>query len=161
MNTKEKSPVLYETLRILIGEAIVAALTVLVFWLLSLFSLTEFSYTVITGALLGALVVVLNFFFLARSTDKIAVEAMEARGEGEMSEEEIEKFTKEHSARMNNAIKLSFIVRMISMVAALILALITPIFHPIATVVPLLMLRPILTISGLFRRKEEPDAAGH
>ena len=86
---------------------------------------------------------------------------MEARGQGEMSEEEIEKFTKEQSARMNNAIKLSFIVRMASMVAALILALITPIFHPVATVVPLLMLRPILTISGLFRRKEEPDATGN
>ena len=161
MNTKEKSPVLYETLRILVGEVIVAALTVAVFLLLDVFSLTEFSYTVITGALLGAAVVVLNFFFLARSTDKIAVEAMEARGQGEMSEEEIEKFTKEQSARMNNAIKLSFIVRMGSMVGALILALITPIFHPVATLVPLLMLRPILTISGLLRRKEDPDATGN
>ena len=161
MNTKEKSPVLYVTLRILIGEVVVAVLTVAVFLLLDLFSLAEFSYTVVTGALLGALVVVANFFFLARSTDKIAVEAMEARGQGEMSEEEIEKFTKEQSTRMNNAIKLSFIVRMASMVASLILALITPIFHPVATVVPLLMLRPILTISGLFRRKEEPDATGN
>ncbi len=158
MNTKEKSPVFVETLRILIGETIVALLVVGVFLLLDLCSLVTFSYTVITGAALGALVIVLNFFFLARSTDKAALEAIEARGTDEMSDEEIEKFTKEHSAKMNNAIKLSFIVRTVSMLAALVLALITPYFHPIATLVPLLMLRPVITVSGLLRRKEDADA---
>ena len=158
MKLQEKSPVIAETLRILIGEVIVAVLTVGVFLLLDLFSLVEFSYTVITGAALGSAVIVANFFFLARSTDKIALEAIAARGTREMSEEEIEKFTEEHSARMNNAVKLSFIVRMTSMLAALILALISPWFHPIATLVPLLMLRPIITVSEYFRRKEESDA---
>lgn len=161
MNTNEKNPVLYETLRVLVGEVIVAVLTVGVFLLLDLFSLVDFSYTVITGAALGALVIVLNFFFLARSTDKIALEAMAARGVGEMDEEEIEKFTKEQSAKMNNAIKLSFLLRTISMLAALIVALITPYFNAIATIVPLLMLRPILTVSGLLRRKEDVDATGN
>lgn len=149
---------LAETLRILIGEAAVALLTVGVFLLLDLFSLVEFSYTVITGAVLGAAVIVANFFFLARSTDKVALEAMEARGTKEMTEEEIEKFTEEHSARLNNAIKLSFIIRMASMLAALVLALISPWFHPIATLVPLLMLRPVITVSEYFRRKEASDA---
>ena len=149
---------LAETLRILIGEAVVAVLTVGVFLLLDLFSLVEFSYTVITGAVLGAAVIVANFFFLARSTDKVALEAMAARGTTEMTEEEIEKFTEEHSARLNNAIKLSFIIRMTSMLAALVLALISPWFHPIATLVPLLMLRPVITVSEYFRRKEESDA---
>ena len=149
---------LAETLRILIGEAAVAVLTVGVFLLLDLFSLVEFSYTVITGAVLGAAVIVANFFFLARSTDKVALEAMEARGTKEMTEEEIEKFTEEHSARLNNAIKLSFIIRMASMLAALVLALISPWFHPIATLVPLLMLRPVITVSEYFRRKEASDA---
>ena len=63
---------------------------------------------------------------------------------GEITDFCFEKFTEEHSARMNNAVKLSFIVRMTSMLAALILALISPWFHPIATLVPLLMLRPML-----------------
>lgn len=161
MNTKEKNPVLYETLRILIGEALAALLTVGVFWILSLFSVCKFDYTIITGALFGALVIVANFFFLARSTDKIALEALEARGKGEMSEEEIEKFTKEHAAKMNNAIKLSFLLRMGSMIAALVIAFITKWFHPVATLVPLLMLRPVLTVSGLFRRKENTDATGN
>ena len=161
MNTNEKNPVLYETLRVLVGEVIVAVLSVGVFLLLDLFSLVDFSYTVITGAALGALVIVLNFFFLARSTDKIALEAMAARGKGEMDEEEIEKFTKEQSAKMNNAIKLSFLLRTASMLAALIVALITPYFNAIATIVPLLMLRPILTVSGLLRRKEDVDATGN
>lgn len=158
MKLQKKSPVLAETLRILIGEAAVALLTVGVFLLLDLFSLVEFSYTVITGAVLGAAVIVANFFFLARSTDKVALEAMEARGTKEMTEEEIEKFTEEHSARLNNAIKLSFIIRMASMLAALVLALISPWFHPIATLVPLLMLRPVITVSEYFRRKEASDA---
>ena len=158
MKLQEKSPVIAETLRILIGEAVVAALTVGVFLLLDLFSLVEFSYTIITGAVLGAAVIVANFFFLARSTDKVALEAIAARGTREMSEEEIEKFTEEHSARMNNAVKLSFIIRMTSMLAALVLALISPWFHPIATLVPLLMLRPVITVSEYFRRKEESDA---
>lgn len=158
MKLQKKSPVLAETLRILIGEAAVAVLTVGVFLLLDLFSLVEFSYTVITGAVLGAAVIVANFFFLARSTDKVALEAMEARGTKEMTEEEIEKFTEEHSARLNNAIKLSFIIRMASMLAALVLALISPWFHPIATLVPLLMLRPVITVSEYFRRKEASDA---
>lgn len=158
MKLQKKSPVLAETLRILIGEAVVAVLTVGVFLLLDLFSLVEFSYTVITGAVLGAAVIVANFFFLARSTDKVALEAMAARGTKEMTEEEIEKFTEEHSARLNNAIKLSFIIRMTSMLAALVLALISPWFHPIATLVPLLMLRPVITVSEYFRRKEESDA---
>ena len=77
-----------------------------------------------------------------------------------MDEEEIEKFTKEQSAKMNNAIKLSFLLRTGSMLAALIVALITPYFNAIATLVPLLMLRPILTVSGLLRRKEDVDATG-
>ena len=158
MKLQEKSPVIAETLRILIGEAVVAALTVGVFLLLDLFSLVEFSYTIITGAVLGAAVIVANFFFLARATDKVALEAIAARGTREMSEEEIEKFTEEHSARMNNAVKLSFIIRMTSMLAALVLALISPWFHPIATLVPLLMLRPVITVSEYFRRKEESDA---
>lgn len=159
MNSKEKSPVIAETVRILIGEGIVALLTVGVFLLLDLFSLVSFSYTVITGAALGAAVIFLNFFFLAHSTDKVALEAIAARGTREMSEEEIEKFTEEHSARMNNAVKLSFIIRMLSMLAALVLALISPWFHPIATLVPLLMLRPVIMVSEHFRRKEESDAA--
>lgn len=161
MDMNEKSPVLFETLRVLIGEAIVALLTVGVFLLLDALSVVEFSYTVVTGAALGAAVIVLNFFFLARSTDKIALEALEARGKGEMDDEEIEKFTKEHSAKMNNAIKLSFLLRTASMLAALIVALLTPYFNPIATLVPLLMLRPVLTVSGLLRRKENPDATGN
>ena len=159
MNSQEKNPVLAQTLRILIGEGVVALLTVGVYYLLDICSLVTFSYTVITGALLGAAVIVLNFFFLARSTDKIALEALAARGTREMSEEEIQKFTEEHTARMNNAVKLSFIIRMLSMLGALILALLSPWFDPIATLVPLLMLRPVITVSELIRRKEESDAA--
>ena len=57
--------------------------------------------------------------------------------------------------KLENAIKISFIVRMASMLAALVLALLLPIFEVVATLIPLIMLRPILMVSELIRKKEE------
>ena len=42
------------------------------------------------------------------------------------------------------------------MLAALIVAFITDVFNPLATLIPLLMFRPIITILENFRRRGEP-----
>lgn len=153
--SNNKNPVLQQTAAIAIGEGIVCLLILLGYWILDLAGIYEFTYKVVTGALLGAFVIVANFFFLALSVDRATVRALESRPDREMSEEEIERWTAEQRTSLENAIKLSFIIRMASMLAALALALLLPVFEVIATMIPLLMLRPILMVAELLRKKEE------
>ncbi len=148
---KEKNPVMAETLRLLIGELIVSALVILVYALID----KTVRWQVVLSALLGAVVMVVNFFFLARSTDKLFVAAMEARGSGEMDDEQIAAFTAEYQAKMTAKMQLSFIIRMISTAATVALAFILPFLVGIAATVPLLMQRPILYVGEFFRKKED------
>lgn len=148
---KEKSPVAKETLRLLIGELIVCALVIVVYALID----KAVRWQVVLSALLGAAVIVLNFFLLARSTDNLFLTAMEARGKGEMTDEQIAAFTAEYQAKMAARMQLSFIIRMASMVATVALAFILPFLVGIAAAVPLLMQRPILYIGEILRKKED------
>ena len=156
MPTKtEKNPVLEQTVAVAIGEAAVCLLILLGYGLYALVTDYVFTYKVLTGALLGATVIVANFYFLALSVDRATLRAMATRPDRDMSEEEIEKWTAQQRIELENAIKISFIVRMASMLAALVLALLLPIFEVVATLIPLIMLRPILMVSELIRKKEE------
>lgn len=148
---KEKSPVLKETLRLLIGELIVCALVIMVYALID----KTVRWQVILSALIGAGVIVLNFFLLARSTDNLFLAAMEARGKSEMSDEQIAAFTAEYQAKMTARMQVSFIIRMVSMAVTVALAFILPFLVGIAAAVPLLMQRPILYIGEIFRKKED------
>ncbi len=148
---KEKNPVLKETLRLLIGELIVCVLVVLVYALID----KAVRWQVVLSALLGAAVIVLNFFFLARSTDKLFMTAMEARGKGEMDDEQIAAFTAEYQAKMTQKMQLSYIIRTASMAVTVALAFILPFLVGIAAAVPLLMQRPILYVGEFFRKKED------
>lgn len=145
---KNKNLPLYETAFILIGELIVSLIVCGVYLIIG-----KFSYKVITGALLGSAVTVLNFLFLAISTNRAFDKAMEARGTKEMDDEEAERFTAEHQASLQNAVKLSFTIRTFTMLLALIVAFLLKWFDVIATLVPLLMLRPIITVESLIRQK--------
>ncbi|MBP3591836.1 MAG: ATP synthase subunit I [Clostridia bacterium] len=148
---KEKNPVLSETVRLLIGELIVCALVVLVYaWIEK-----TVRWQVILSALIGAAVIVLNFFLLARSTDNLFLTAMEARGKDDMDEEAIAKFTAEYQAKMAARMQISFIIRMATMAVTVVLAFILPFLVGIAATVPLLMQRPILYIGEIFRKKED------
>ena len=91
---KEKNPVVTETLRLAIGELIVSAIIVFVYALIQ----KTVRWQVPVSALIGSAVMVLNFFFLARSTDKLFMSAMEARGNKEMDEEQIAAFTAEYAS---------------------------------------------------------------
>ena len=141
-----------DLIMISVGEAIVSLLVVLGYLIASLFSY-PFTYKVITGVLLGALVTVGNFFFLTLSVNRAVDRFVELRGSREMSEEEAEKFTNEHSMAIQNAIKTSFIIRTVTMLATLILAFVTGVFEPIATVIPLLAYRPIISVGAALRDK--------
>ena len=76
-----------------LGEAIVASLTVLGFFLCNIAFDTGFSYRVFTGAALGAAVTVGNYLALIISVNTQVEKYLALRGSQEMTDEEAEKFT--------------------------------------------------------------------
>ena len=142
-----------ETAILAVGEVIVCALVVLGFYVSDLIFDTGFTYRIFTGALLGTLVTVANFFGLSWSVNRAVDKYIEMRGSREMSEEEALKFTAEHSMRIQNSIRTSFIVRITTMLAALVVAFVLDWFAPLATAIPLIAYRPILVIGEVIRRK--------
>jgi len=143
-----KNSVIKETAVIALGELIVSAIIIAVYLIIG-----RFGYKVITGVALGSAVIILNYLFLSISVNRAIDAAMENRGEGELDEEQTEKFVAENTVRIQNTVKLSFIIRTVSMIAALVVAMLTKQFDLIATIIPLVMLRPIITVSEYFRKK--------
>ena len=139
METKSKLSAYADTLWLLIGELIVGALTACVFALFG-----KFSYTVITGGLLGAVITTLNFFILSFGINRAVNRYIEARGEREMDEEEAEKFAAEHKMDIQNAMMKSYILRIMLMLGSLILAGLSGWFNIIALAVSLLAYRPVM-----------------
>ena len=140
---------LYETAAIVIGEIIISFIVCGVFLIIK-----KFDCSVVLGSLLGSAVTIANFLVLVVTTGRAIDKAMAERGEGEMNEEEAAEIAAKHQVGLQAAIKLSYIVRTLSIAGALVLAFIfKPVFNVIATLVPLVMLRPILTVSQLIKKK--------
>ena len=157
-----------EILILAVGELAVGCILCLVFFLCG-----KFDYKVATGALLGGTVTVLNFLFLCifvnRAIDKclsgfdptsaeiadtkVPSESDGAENTADDTEDAAAKFAKENAGKLQNAVKLSYVIRTASVIIALILALLTKQFNVIATVIPLLCLRPLLNAAEIFRRK--------
>ena len=147
----------FELWALLIGELICSAIVCAVYAIVGAISADyDFSYNVITGALLGTLVIFLNFFFLSLSTAKVFREAKEARGDNEMSDEEVDAFVKEHQNKYNTMVRVSFLIRNVTMLLTLIGAFLLPdVFDVIATLVPLIAYRPILSLTALIQNKRK------
>ena len=148
MNNKNKLSLYIDTVWLAIGEAIVAALISVVFLLIG-----KFNYSVVTGAVLGGAVTVINFLILSVGINRAINKFVEERGDGEMDEEEADKYAKEHGMTVQNAMMKSYMLRMFLMIGALVLAGITGWFDIIATVIPLLMYRPILYVTEFIKTK--------
>ena len=138
----------YEIFTLIIGELIAALLLSAIYLLID-----KFDYKVIAGATLGSAITVLNFLFLSITTTMAINEFLSLRGEKEMTEEESAAFLQEHQMKIQSKITLSFIVRTITMLIALVLAFLVKHFDVIATVVPILLYRPITTIAAIIKRK--------
>ena len=159
-----------ETIALVIGEAAVSLLLCLGFLVFK-----KFHYSILTGALLGSMVAILNFLFLSisvnRAFDKILAENELPKKDDiitdinvnvENTEEDEEntendaaaRFAAEHQAQLQNSIKISYFLRNITMVVALVLAMVTGWFNVIATIVPLLMFKPILTVYATVERRK-------
>lgn len=134
-------------------EILVILLVILGGGALDLLGVIKFNYKIISGAMLGGVVCVLNYTFLTVSVDKAINDYLALRGDKEMDEEEAEKFAQENSMPIQNAIKLSYIIRTVSMIATLLVAFLTKAFNPIATAIPLLAFRPLITLIEFIKGK--------
>ncbi|MBQ8689824.1 MAG: hypothetical protein IJ515_05630 [Clostridia bacterium] len=151
---KNKLP-LFEIAAMIIGELLVSLIIIGVYLIIGKGSV---HYSVITGAALGSVVTVLNFLFLAISTNRAVDKVMAERGDGEMDEEEAAEFAAKHQSSIQAAAKISYVIRTLTMVATLVLAfLLDNAFDLIATLIPLLMLRPILMISQLIGKRNKSE----
>ena len=143
-----------ELLILAVGELIVALLVIVGYLVAdTVIEGEQFTYRVFTGLLLGSVVTIANYLFMILSVNKQINRFVELRGSAEMDDEAAAKFAKENSAPIQTAITLSFIIRTASMVVTLVIALLLNCFAPIATVIPLLAFRPIITVGELVRAK--------
>ena len=142
-----------DTAPMIIGEGLIMLAVILGAGVLDLLGVLSFDPRVGTGALLGATVSNLNYIFLTLSVDRAISNYLALRGDKEMSDEEAEKFAAENSMPIQNAIKTSYIIRTFSMLAVLVLAFITNWFNPVATAIPLLAFRPLLSVVEIIKGK--------
>ena len=139
MNTKNKFLNYIDTLWLFIGELIVSLPVIAIYLILG-----KFDYTVITGSLLGATVITVNFLILSIGITRAVNNYIEARGNEEMDEEKAAEFATAHSMDVQNAMLKSYFFRMALMIGSIVIAGITKWFNVIALVVPLLMYRPTM-----------------
>ena len=142
---KNKLPI-FEILVLIIGEIIVSGAVCLVYYLLG-----KFSYKVALGTVLGSCVTVFNFLLLAITAVRAFDSALEARGEGELTDEQIQAFTEENKLSIQNKMKISYLVRNILMILALVVAFLVKHFDVIATLIPLVSFRIIMIFGGLLK----------
>lgn len=120
-----------ETAIILVGELIFLPLMLLVFYLAG-----HFDRTVVYGGLAGAVLAVVNFFAMAMSTSVAADKAAQQDVKGGQA-----------------TMQTSFILRQLLLFGALILCAKSGVMNLLALVLPVLFVRPIITIAEFFRKK--------
>lgn len=137
-----------DTFYLSIGELVVSLLVVLVYIAIGLFD-----FTIASGVVLGSVVTIINFIILSYSVNKALNKFIDLRGSKEMGEEEAEKFAKENSLKVQNAVTKSYILRTGLMMGSLVLAFITKLFNPLSTLIPLIMYKPLLYVIQFVKQK--------
>ena len=120
-----------ETVIVLLGEAVCTGAMIAVFALLGYFDMT-----VLLGGLLGALLATLNFFFMAVIASVAADKAVEQDVEGGQK-----------------LVKASYPIRILVLAVILIACAKRGCFNVLALVLPLIFVRPTLTVAEFFRKK--------
>ena len=129
--TESRKIVWKETAIVALGVAIGTALMVGVFALLGFFDLS-----VLLGGLVGAVIAVANFLVLAIVATLAA-----------------DKAEQQDVAGGQKLIKASYPVRIIVLAVVLFACAKSGVFHVIALVLPLVFVRPALTLAEFFRKK--------
>ena len=123
--------VYHETGIVATGVAVCTAVMVLIFVLLG-----KFSLSVLWGGLAGAVISIGNFFFMAVGASLAADKAENQDVKG-------------GSLLVRN----SYMVRLLILLIVLIACAKSGVFNLIALVIPLLFVRPTLTVAEFFRKK--------
>lgn len=126
-----KNPLIRETLTILAGQLLGCGAMLGVFALLD-----KLDATVLPGALVGAALATANYFVLALVAGIASDKAAQQDVKGGQA-----------------LVQLSYIGRMIGLFLILALCAKSGKFHVVALVIPLLFVRPTLTIAELFKKK--------
>lgn len=125
--------VLKETAVVALGQAVCVGVMLGVFALLG-----HFGSAVLLGGIAGALAAILNFFFMAISAMKAADKAQEQNVKsGQLT------------------MRLSYIVRLVVLFVILFALVKSGLCNVLATVLPLLFVRPILFVADFFRKPGE------
>lgn len=133
-----------DTVWLALGEVAVGILVTVGFIIAKALGQDVAVYKAITGALLGGAVTVINFLILSVAVNRAVNGYVAEIGDRKMDEEEAEKYAKEHGMAVQNAMTKSYLLRMGLMIGSLVLAMLSGWFSPLATVIPLLMYRPVL-----------------
>ena len=129
--TESRKYVIKQTLVILLGEAVGLALMFAVYALLK-----KFGMPVLLGGLIGALLAAGNFFFMAMIATLAADRAEKQDVEGGQK-----------------LIKSSWPIRLAVLAGALYLCAKSGYFDVLALALPLVFVRPILTVQEFFKKK--------
>ncbi len=128
---ESRNYVLKQTGIVALGQAVCIAAMAGIFALLG-----YFDYTVALGGLMGGLVATLNFLFMAIGISLAADKAQEQNVKGGKS-----------------LVTGSYMIRIVLMFVVLFACAKSGHFHVIALVLPLVFVRPILTIAEFFKKK--------
>lgn len=125
-----------ETGLVLLGVSVLSALMVGIFALVG-----YYDTTVLLGAAVGAALAVLNFFAMALGTSLAADKAEKQDVKGGQA-----------------LVQMSYIGRMVILFIALIVCAKSGLFHPLAMVIPLVFVRPVLSVAEIFKKKGDKSA---
>lgn len=114
-----------------IGQSLCVAAMVGIFALAG-----KFDMTVLWGGIAGGLISLANFFFMSLFANLAA-----------------DKAVNQDVAGGQKLIQLSYMGRMIAMLIALVVCAKSGFFNVLALALPLLFIRPILTVTELFKKK--------
>lgn len=129
--TESRKYVLKETLAVLLGQIACVGILFLVYVLLH-----KFAVSVLLGGVVGAILATGNFFFMAVAATLAADKAQQQDVEGGQK-----------------LMKSSYPIRILVLAGVFILCAKSGYFDLIALVLPLLFVRPILTVMEFFRKK--------
>ena len=125
-----------ETGRVAIGQAICVAAMIGVFALLGFYD-----RTVLLGGIVGAVIATANYFFMCLFANMAADKALA-----------------QDVAGGQKLVQLSYMGRMIAILAVLVLCGKSGFCHPLALALPLVFTRPVLTVHELLRKKGGNEA---
>ncbi len=125
-----------ETGIVAVGVAVCSAIMTAVFALLG-----YFDRSVLLGAMIGTLMAILNFFFMAMNASQAADKALRQDIKGGKS-----------------LVQISYMVRLAAIFLILLACVKSGLCNALASVLPMVFVRPVITVAEFFRKSGEEKA---